>query len=224
MSAADRTWVDRNSAAYELIARSYAGDAPAEDDPALRAACRELFASRLSGPRVLEVGCGPGVDAFHLAARGLDVLATDSCQEFLAIVRERFPELRTARLDLTRPEGLPAASFDGIYGFACFLHVPRALAGEALAGLARLLAPGGVLFLSLARSTRVAGYVLPDWGGVPGNEVLFTCYGEEEITALLEQAGLGSIERFRLSAPVYERMPRLIEREVSLYQVLARRR
>ncbi len=208
---------------YSKIARSYAGSFDSEDDPVMRARCRDLFCERLRGPRVLEIGCGPGKDAFALQQRGLSITATDACREFVDIVRERYPTIEVHRMDFREPN-LPEGSFyDGIWGFAAFIHVKRTVADQVLVGLRDLLVPGGILFLSLIRSTMVAEYVVPDWGGIPNNPAFFSCYGKDELKERLERAGLGEIEFFDVSSPFYESMPRLVERGVHLYQVACRR-
>jgi 2-polyprenyl-3-methyl-5-hydroxy-6-metoxy-1,4-benzoquinol methylase len=106
-----------NQKAYSKIARIYAGDAPSEEDPEMRATCRELFAAKLKGNDILEVGCGPGVDSYRLAGMGLNVTATDICKEFIEIVNSRFPEIKTHIMDMTAPS-FPGQSFDGILLFA----------------------------------------------------------------------------------------------------------
>lgn len=206
--------------AYDGIADEYAGPLPVEEDPELREACREAFCRRLPGPRVLEIGCGPGVDAAAFAARGLQVTATDACERFVAIAAERFPHLTVRLMDMRAPD-LPAASFDGIYGFASFVHVPRDEADATLAALGTLLVPGGVLFLSLIESDRLEDYVIDDWGGVPDNPLLFTCMSPAEIAARLERAGFSASESLRIPSRVYDTLPRLVERGVRMHQVLA---
>jgi hypothetical protein len=124
-------------------------------------------------------------------------------------------------MDMTQPD-LPEGSFDGIYGFACFLHIPRDLANETLRRLRCLLKPEGVLFLGLIKSTKLDEYVIPDWGGLEDNPMLFTCYEESDIEARLHEAGFGHVEFHYTPSPVYETMPRLVERGVRTYQVIAR--
>ncbi len=211
-----------NLVAYERIARDYAGEVDEEDDPAMRRAVRSLFLERLPGPRVLEIGCGPGKDSRALHEAGCSVLATDFSERFVTIVRERYPDIEARVMDMTAPD-LPDGSFDGVYGFATFVHLPRSSAATTLAGLRRLLRPGGLLFLALISSTTHREYVIEDWGGVPGNEMLFTCWDEQEISDLLRVVGFARTELFRVSSPVYDRMPRLAQRGVSLFQVAATR-
>ena len=98
--------------AYERIAQAYAGPAPYEDDPIMRATCRQTFVDALSGRRVLEVGCGPGMDSQALAEAGLDVVATDLCEAFVLIVQSRFPSLAVVQADM-RALPFGPARFDG---------------------------------------------------------------------------------------------------------------
>ena len=42
-----------------------------------------------TGSRVLEVGCGTGYDACHLAKRGVEVVACDSSPEMIAVATAR---------------------------------------------------------------------------------------------------------------------------------------
>ena len=143
-----------NLKAYEKIARIYAGEEPHQDDPELRDNCRQFFADNLTGKDVLEIGCGPGVDAYYLTKMGLNVTATDFAPEFVKIVKERFPDITAVQMDMTDPT-FPDESFDGIYGFASFVHLPRKLGLEALPKLNKLLRPGGAMFLFILKSSKV---------------------------------------------------------------------
>lgn len=134
----------KNRASYAAIADIYAGSEPGEDDPQMRKAHRELFAQSLTGHEILEVGCGPGVDAHFLSQAGLQVTATDFCAEFIEIVKARFPSVIARQMDMTEPD-LPDAHFDGIYGFASFIHLPRSFAVQTLHGFRKLLRPNGVI-------------------------------------------------------------------------------
>ncbi len=100
------------------------------------------------GQRVLELGCGTGEDALHLARRGVRVMALDASAGMLAVAarkvsegrHEAFIELRKLPVeDLWR---LGAGQFDGAYSNFGALNCVANLAGLA-AGLAGLITPGG---------------------------------------------------------------------------------
>jgi 2-polyprenyl-3-methyl-5-hydroxy-6-metoxy-1,4-benzoquinol methylase len=74
----------------------------------------ELIADRLSGNRVLDVGCGYGSLVSYLSAHGFDVEGIDSDPTSIEAARQMFPN---ARVHLEGAESLgryPNASFDSI--------------------------------------------------------------------------------------------------------------
>jgi SAM-dependent methyltransferase len=100
--------------------------------------------------RVLEVGCGVGAQTVHLvtASPQARIVAIDISAESLARARARMAaHAAAARVEWRRADlfrlPFPDASFDHL--FACFVleHVPDPL--RALAGLRRVLVPGGTI-------------------------------------------------------------------------------
>lgn len=105
-----------------------------------------------SGDQVLEIGCGTGVDACHLAARGVRVTACDNSPRMieLTIRRAEFQQKQgfiDARLLAAEQLGdLSAGPFDGVFsnfGALNCVSDPAALASS----LAQLLRPGAIALL-----------------------------------------------------------------------------
>jgi len=148
----------------------------------------ERFAGLLgSGARVLDAGCGPaGHLAAFLAARGLSLLGVDVSPACVALARRAQPGLRFEVADLAR---LPFAdgAFDGVVASYSLIYTPRALLPAAVAGLARVLRPGGLL-LAAVKAGADEGYIEDPLG----SEVRpwFTCLTLAELRALLVGAGL----------------------------------
>ncbi|MGP4047485.1 class I SAM-dependent methyltransferase [Streptomyces sp. 2A115] len=119
--------------------------------------------------RALDVGCGPGRNALHLASRGFQVDAIDLSPAAIAWAEERASEagadirfhcgdafaLAATRTDLS---GRP---YDLIYDSGCFHHLPPHRRISYLALLDRALAPGGHLALTCFASGEM-GSELPD--------------------------------------------------------------
>ena len=213
-----------NQQSWQRVAQAYAGDEVREDDPAMRRVLRDRFVERLGGKRVLELGCGPGIDAVRMAERGLEVAATDYAPKFVEIVRARYPGLDVRLMDMTAPD-LPPESFDGIYAFASFLHLPRSVADSTLARLHELLVPGGLLSLWLIESSQgIRDYTIDEWAGEAQCSMLFTCYPQQEIEERLVAAEYAAVQFLPVpSSDAYEERPRLKDRGISSYQVFARR-
>jgi ubiquinone/menaquinone biosynthesis C-methylase UbiE len=79
-----------------------------------------------AGMRVLELGCGTGEDAIHLARRGIYVTATDASTNMLAVTQQKVERagvgdrIETAQLDMNNPTSnfhlpTPNPQFDGVF-------------------------------------------------------------------------------------------------------------
>ena len=156
------------------------------------------FLDRLDGGRVLDLGCGPGVDAAVFARRGFDVVGLDITESFLRRARDYLADATPdqqattsfVRGDMRSPP-FTDGSFDGIWASGSFHHVPRAEAPDTAAALARLLRDGGHAYVSVKR-------------GPTGSEVAdrhFEFYEPGEFRSLLTEAGfdvltVGTIEQW----------------------------
>lgn len=104
-----------------------------------------------SGTRVLEIGCGTGEDAVHLALRGVRMVATDPSAPMLRVAAAKAAragcadriEFRCAPMERLGAE-LARERFDGVVSnFGAINCVARL--DDAVAGLAPLLEPGAPL-------------------------------------------------------------------------------
>jgi SAM-dependent methyltransferase len=164
------------AAAHDAVAADY--DRRVAEDRWMRRLLWERYA-RLFGPgdRVLDAGCGTGLDALFLAERGVAVVAVDLAPAMLAEVEARArsrglaDRIATRLLDLgdldgaaqavpsLRPPGgdrdppappgalWPAATFDGVV--SGFAAANGADLDRFAAGAALLLRPGGRMVLHL---------------------------------------------------------------------------
>ncbi|MZD08749.1 methyltransferase domain-containing protein [Streptomyces sp. SID5785] len=103
--------------------------------------------------RALDLGCGPGRNALHLAARGFEVDAVDLSPVAVAWGEERAQEAGAAvRFLCGDAFALSAAELSGPYGLVvdsgCFHHLPPHRRVTYLAFLERVLAPDGHLVLT----------------------------------------------------------------------------
>lgn len=107
----------------------------------------DAFAERCAGGQILDVGCGPGQVAAHLAGRGAQVAGVDLSPEMIAEARAAHPALGFAVGDMF---ALPhaAGSLAGVVGFYAIVHLATAELSGALRELARVLAADGLLALA----------------------------------------------------------------------------
>lgn len=125
-----------------------------------RAVWRRLDVLFAPGDRILELACGTGEDALHLAGRGVRVLATDVAPEMVRVAKEKLagvPGAEVRHLAVEDLDRLDEPPFDGVLsdfgGLNCVADLPAA--GRALAARLR---PGAVAVLC------VMGPVVPwEW-------------------------------------------------------------
>ncbi|POX38737.1 SAM-dependent methyltransferase [Streptomyces sp. Ru73] len=116
--------------------------------------------------RALDLGCGPGRNALHLAAAGFEVDAVDLSPEAIGWAEERAREagadirfLRGDAFELAATE--LSGPYDLIHDSGCFHHLPPHRRVSYLALLDRVLAPGGHFALTCFAAGGM-GSELPD--------------------------------------------------------------
>lgn len=139
------------------------------------------------GGRTADVGCGSGRDTAWMADRGFAVIGYDGSAGMLAEARASHPELQFIQATLPALDGVPDATYANVLCNAVLMHLPRATILSAVAGLARILAPGGRLLVSW-RSSTAEGEREPDGR-------LFTHIPPEVMATLCGLAGLAVIYR-----------------------------
>lgn len=148
---------------YDEISSSY------DDNEAANAVGRRarailqtaLFATFRQGDRVLEIGCGTGIDAIALGERGIHVLATDLSGKMIQVVRRRAKERGLSTVEARQ---LPAqmlgalvdegeeGAFDGAFAHGgVFNMLPEP--GVVVDALRRLIRPRGRLFCTIVNHT-----------------------------------------------------------------------
>ncbi|MGA3089213.1 MAG: methyltransferase domain-containing protein [Terriglobales bacterium] len=145
---------DATRSPFDAVADSYdQGFTFSKIGQAQRAAVwKELSRAFRSGDRVLEIGCGTGIDACFLAERGVSVVACDSSAAMIRIAERRVRQRRAHRVDLRllSAEGLgriqSEAPFDGIFSNFGALNCVEDLQAVARS-LGHLLKPGGTALL-----------------------------------------------------------------------------
>lgn len=135
---------------FDAVAHEYASwyEARTPGGHALRERQRRVLELLPPPCTVLDVGCGPGVLAGALLARGYDVWGVDAAPSMIEQCWRRFGSLdrqRFAVADATR-YALPDAAFDAVVCTGVIDRLPDADA--AVREMARVLRPGGTLVIA----------------------------------------------------------------------------
>ncbi|RZU62926.1 class I SAM-dependent methyltransferase [Zhihengliuella halotolerans] len=128
---------------------------------------------------IVDAGCGPGHWAGWLHGRGQDVVGIDLVPEFVAVARERFPQVRFERSSLADvATGEPAG---GILAWYSLIHTPPEDVLDILVGFHTRLTPGGTALLGFFEGPSRQQFhhaVAPAY-----------YWSLEELSALLREAG-----------------------------------
>lgn len=118
---------------------------------------RELEASAIAealpdGGRVLDMGCGDGVNTCRYAERAASLVGIDYSAQMIARAQDRFAGWPGApvllrQMDLSELDSLPA-DFDAVISQRCLINLPDFdQQARVIAAVQRRLAPGGVFLL-----------------------------------------------------------------------------
>lgn len=95
---------------------------------------------------LLEIGSGTGRDGLFFQENGLDVTCVDFSEENVRYCKEK--GLRAQVMDFYQLD-FPEASFESVYALNCLLHVAGRDMDGVLAGIRRVLKPGGLFYLGV---------------------------------------------------------------------------
>lgn len=173
---------------------------------------------RVPRGKALDVGCGTGILAGRLAARGYEMSGIDPSSGMLKILAERAPEVDAQRAS---GEGLPFedASFDLTLSVATFHHIAEPGAVRRTLGeMVRVTRPGGRILIWDHNPRN------PYWrllmARVPQDDGSERLIREAEIRAGLEAAGCGWIEAHQLGFVPDFAPPSLLPLAASLEHVV----
>ena len=146
---------------------------------------RDLLPLLPSPPgRAVDIGAGTGRDAAALAARGYRVTAVEPTPELRREARRLHPDAAIRWLDDALPDLASvralAEDFDVVLLSAVWMHLDAGERRRAMTSVASLLAPGGVMSLSLRH------------GPVPAGRRMFEV-SAAETRALAERQGLRTL-------------------------------
>jgi SAM-dependent methyltransferase len=168
---------------YDRIGGAYRAWSDAGGSGVRRWFLSETLARIPPGSDVLELGCGPGVDAVALA-EGRRYTGVDLSPVMLSLARKRLPSGAFLRHDLTSVE-MREDSFYAVVALYVFGHVPAAEHVPTFSRVFRWLRPGGV-FCSSFPSGDDGDAIQEDWLGVP---MFFGGMGRDATEAALREIG-----------------------------------
>lgn len=183
----------RTIATYDHIAADYLATHGGDRDLPER---DRLAAALAPGSRLLDVGCGPGVDSAYFRRAGLRVVGVDLSWGMLQAARA-VPGVALAQADMGRlpfADADGAGAFDAVWAMASLLHVPRAQAGVVVGEFGRILPPNGWLYVSV-KEGHGSGWQPVSYGHAAPR--YYTYWQADALTDLLTAGRFAVVEAWR---------------------------
>ena len=144
--------------------------------------------------RALEIGCGPGRLMKPLSRNFGEIHGVDVSDEMAALARERLAAIPWAHVHTTDGAHLPQfadESFDFVYSYAVFQHIPDcAIVAEYMREIRRLLKPGGIFRGQFNGLPNVPGGQFNTWEGCRFSPAEIRGFTRDNGFDLLELSGL----------------------------------
>jgi len=119
-------------------------------DKAADATLLAFIAALPDGGSVLDLGCGPGRSAMHMARAGLRVDATDASATMVGLAAQH-PGVTAWQATFDALDAV--AKYDGVWANFSLLHADRADVPGHLGAIRRALVPGGLLHVGVKDGT-----------------------------------------------------------------------
>ena len=138
----------------------------------------DIFVDTLRGKEIVDVGSGSGNHAQYFQGKGFQVLCVDFSEPMLKLCQEK--GLKTKLMDIEEWE-LPENSADGIWAYACLLHLPKNKIKKVINNFRKTLKPEGILALYVKEGV---GEKFETNEKYPGTKRLFVYFNDTEVREL----------------------------------------
>ncbi|MFH1235883.1 MAG: class I SAM-dependent methyltransferase [Parcubacteria group bacterium] len=169
---------------YEKIADDYHADHAGDtwDDDFI-----EVF-SQMAGKnaKVLDLGCGPGIETKKLVQKGLTVYGLDLSDKLLEIAKKNNPTAEFTEGDMRH---LPYVDgqFDGVFAKASLLHIAKKDIPQVFSEISRVLKTNGVFHAAVKQGEGEKEETEDDYGY--SYTRFFSSWSPEEFHRLLTGSG-----------------------------------
>jgi len=193
----------RVRSSYDAVASAYAEHLVDElSGLAFETWLLDRVLAHAGGGPVVEVGSGPGHVTAYLADGGAEATGIDLSPAMVDEARRRFPGRSFEVGDLRRlSRPVASAGWAAVLGWYSLIHLAASELPEAVAALARPLAPGGWLVLGLHAGSEVRH--LDEWFDQEV-DLDFVLHEPAAVVGVVEAAGLVDVEWY-LRGPVTAR-------------------
>lgn len=191
-----RSISDTDFDAKAIVARGYdeCGAAYAAVREMIQPTWLALLGDRLQvGAAVLDIGCGSGIPVTRALAERFSVTGVDISAGQIESARRNVSRTTFVHGDIISQSFRPK-SFAGVVMIYTLFHLPRQEQPELLRRIGAWLRPGGLLLVTLARTSN-PGYIEDDFWGT---SMYWSHFGEQEYYSIFKQVGFDILEKHQI--------------------------
>ncbi len=181
------------SSVYDKIAEPYAKEFSKPSEY-----IEEFLVLLPKNAKILDVGCGVGVDAGFMASEGFEIIGIDLSKEMLNIARQKFPQINFRQQDIRRLD-FPPDSFDGILASCSLIHIPKHDVPVLLEKFHQILKKDGAIYIALQGGKSEEIFI--DEPFKPDEKLFLNIISFDEIKNLFVKHGFSIVKK-------YEREPK----------------
>ena len=178
---------------YDKIARPYAEEFSNPSEY-----LNEFLELLPKNAKILDVGCGVGVDSGFVNSKGFEVIGLDLSKEMLNLAKEKFPKIDFREQDVRELE-FPPESFDGIIASCSLIHIPKNDVPSLVEKFSQILSDNGAIYIALQGGKSEEIFI--DEPFKPDEKLFLNIISFEEIKKLLVKNGFSIVKK-------YEREPK----------------
>lgn len=177
------------SSVYDEIAKKYAKEfsKPSEH-------IEEFLALLPKNAKILDAGCGVGVNAEFMASEGFEIVGIDLSKEMINIARKKFPQIDFRQQDIREIDS-PPNSFNGIFASFSLIHIAKKDIPTLLKKFHKLLKKRGVIYIALQGAKSEEIFVNGPFN--PDKKFFLNIISFDEIENLLIDAGFSIIKKYK---------------------------
>lgn len=116
-----------------------------------RAEMYEMVGKNIKGSKVLDLGCGDGIDAEYYRKLGADVFGVDSSEKLIEIAKKKYPKVEFSHGFAERIPSMKSC-FDAVYSKYAIMTSPNM--ESTFDEIYRVLKPGGILIYLVTHPLR----------------------------------------------------------------------
>ncbi|MFH1073420.1 MAG: class I SAM-dependent methyltransferase [Nanoarchaeota archaeon] len=184
------------SSVYDKIAKLYANEFSKPSGY-----INEFLALLPKNGKILDVGCGVGVDADYMMSEGFEVVGVDLSKEMLKMAKQKFPKIDFRQQDI-RELDFPHNSFDGILASCSLIHISKKDVPTLFNKFHYMLKENGVIYIALQKGKSEEIYINEPFK--PDEKLFLNIISFNEIKYLLVNSGFSIVKK-------HERPPKSIE-------------